>query len=254
MTYAQDEFIPEGAELEENPEYPTAFGITFTPKVSGVICAVLGVAAAAYLGINFVKPAWEVYQEAQTTKNAKQEEIDLREEQLDQAPLLEAELQQAQAQRQQVLNLFANERTLDTLLLDLNRFIESRQGQLVNYQPIEEKPVPIEDGSYGSGVNGKLKRQSVEVTVEGGFDATRSILRNIEQLQSLLVVKDLTSNVAENQVLVYENGRLVPQGQPKLETSFRLDALLPLSEEELAKAAQEAAEEAAGEEGAEGQE
>ncbi|MEC4983039.1 MAG: hypothetical protein SAJ37_05600 [Oscillatoria sp. PMC 1068.18] len=242
MTYAQNEFIPEGAEANENPEYPTAFGITFTPKVSGVICAVLGVAAAAYLGVNFVKPAWEEYQTAQTTRDERQLEIRQRKTQLEQAQALEVELEQAQAQRQQVLNLFANERTLDTLLLDLNRFIESRQGQLVNYEPIEEKPTPIEDGSYGSGVNGKLKRQSVQVTVEGGFDSTQSILRNIEQLQSLLVVKELSSNIAENQVLVYRNGTLVPEAPPKLETSFRLDALLPLSEEELA--AQTAAQQA----------
>jgi len=60
MTYADQDFIPEGQ--EENPNYPTAFGITFTPQVGGILFGVLGLLGSLYLFLNVVQPAWENYQ------------------------------------------------------------------------------------------------------------------------------------------------------------------------------------------------
>ncbi|NES74023.1 MAG: hypothetical protein F6K24_56985, partial [Okeania sp. SIO2D1] len=58
MTFADaEEFIPEGE--EQQPDYPQAFGVTFTPTVSGVLVGVLGFGVAAYLAYTFVLPAWE---------------------------------------------------------------------------------------------------------------------------------------------------------------------------------------------------
>jgi hypothetical protein len=41
MTYADEEFMTAEGQ-EETPNYPTAFGITFTPTIGGIIIGVIG--------------------------------------------------------------------------------------------------------------------------------------------------------------------------------------------------------------------
>ncbi|MFM2312093.1 MAG: hypothetical protein RLZZ04_1369 [Cyanobacteriota bacterium] len=50
MTFA-DDFSADGASLEG--EYPTAFGITFTPMIMGVAIAVAGLTLAIYGFVKF---------------------------------------------------------------------------------------------------------------------------------------------------------------------------------------------------------
>ncbi len=67
MTYADQDFLPVEGQ-EEAPNYPTAFGITFTPRVSGIVFGLLGLAAAAYLLVNVVQPAWQQNQDLRQQK------------------------------------------------------------------------------------------------------------------------------------------------------------------------------------------
>ncbi|NET51041.1 MAG: hypothetical protein F6K09_20630 [Merismopedia sp. SIO2A8] len=57
-------------------------------------------------------------------------------------------------------------------------------------------------------------------------------MRSFERLQSLMLVNNFQSDVSTPQTLVINNGRVVLGPQPKLKTTFRLDALLPLTEQE----------------------
>jgi type IV pilus assembly protein PilO len=284
------EFIPD-AEFETTPEYPTVFGITLTPPVSGVLIALLGVAAAAYLGVNFVLPTWDEYQVLKEDVAKKEGEIAQQEETLKKVEQVKAELAAAQQRQEDVLALFANEQTLDTLLYDLNQLItrrnagvlaatrnklrncpawvrsqftdlrrtqnfEERVGPLVSradlqlFQPDPKASGIVNDGSLGTNLNNKLKRQIVNVRFEGNFSQTQSILRSIERLQPLLVISDFQSSLGSQQqsgsgqpggLYQIENGRVrfLTNCQPEttITTTFKLQALLPLTPEERAAVA-----------------
>jgi type IV pilus assembly protein PilO len=248
MTFA-DDFATEEKSLAG--DYPSAFGITFTPKVTGIAIAVAGFTLAAY---GFVNPAQKKYQEATT----KQQELQGQLAQIKTGDLqlqlaqLEADLVSQKAVKTQVMSMFTREQDLDTLLLDLNNFVASNQGVLVDYQP-EATMTTVDDASLGEGVKGKLKRQSISLTLKGTFTETKQILQSLERLQPLLMVQTISSTVEEKPTAILTSSRseLVPQKQAELKTQIKLDAIIPLSQAELESAAK-AAEEAEGKEGAEG--
>ena len=123
---------------------------------------------------------------------------------------------------------------LDTLLIDLNGFIGGRKAQLLTFNPVGREEV-VRDGSFGKGVNGKLKRQEYNLQMQGTFEQTQSIMRNIERLQSLLVVKDFNSKVTERPTLLLDGEKVVSQGETLLTTNFTVEALFPLGESKVAK-------------------
>jgi type IV pilus assembly protein PilO len=245
MTFAEDEFAVD-SDFDEAPDYPEAFGITFTPQVSGISLALLGLVAAGYILMTWVQPAWQQFQTLRSSIDDKEAQVAQREAIQNQIAELETQVQQATAKQDQVLALFAEERNLDTLLLDLNRFVEAREGELISFTPQGELSI-VTDGSLGEPVNNKLKRQSINLQVEGTFDQIQSIMRSLERLQSLLLVKGYSSQITEAQTATYRNGQVVLSEPPTLQTTFQIDALVPLSEEEKAEvaAAQQAAEQAA---------
>lgn len=245
MTVTEDFIsVEEGGELEAAaPTYPTAFGITLTPAVSGVLIAVLGLGGALYLILNMVMPAFQKYQELQASRNEKQGLIEQKQTSLIQTEQVKTQLAQAKQQKVEVLGLFANEKTLDTLLLDLNRVVESSNAQiqrnnvrakLKRFVPVNQTAEAIADSSLGAAVNGKLKRRVVNIELEGTFEQTQSIVRNIERLQPLLIVRDYQSALA--QASANQQGKVV-QGPATITTSFQLQALMPVSPEEAATAA-----------------
>ena len=256
MTYADEEFIPVEGQ-DENPSYPKAFGITFTPKVGGIIFGVLGLLGATYLLINVVQPAFQQYNQLNTDIKSKEEQLKRQEEIQKEIAQANTELEQAKQRNQQVLTLFSNEKTLDTLLLDLNSPIKARNGTLTYFEPVKQtaqaansnqaEPIPG---------NGKLARKTYNVRLEGNFEQTQSILRNYERLQSLLIVKDFKSELYDDQgVLINvtngtsvpaifkkdENRKIIPGGKPTLRTSFKMEALTPVTEDQAKQAANQPA-------------
>lgn len=244
MTVSED-FITEDGDFEAAaPTYPTAFGVTFTPVVSGVLIAVLGLAATLYLILNVVLPAFQKYQELRTSRDQKQGLVAQKQAVLQQNEQLRIDLAQARQQKVEVLALFANERTLDTLLLDLNRVVESGnaspgrntgRARLKRFVPATTAGEIITDGSLGAAVNGKLKRQVVNVELEGTFEQTQAIIRNIERLQPLLLIKDYQSTLA--QATSNQQGARLAGNAGTITTSFQLQALIPASADEAAQAA-----------------
>ncbi|GET43756.1 hypothetical protein [Microseira wollei] len=270
MAYADDAMI-DGAEQNGGAQYPSAFGIEFTPKVTGILIGVVGLAGAAYLFMNFVQPVMQTNQtlidEINTEKaNAKNKEQ------------LQQELQQAQAdmaiakqQQASVFTLFANQPSLKTLLLDLNKRIENRntnlkpddvKARLKKFQPDPKASGTVTDSSLGPAVNNKLYREVYIVELEGTFAQTMLFMLDLERLKPLLVVKNLKSELetTDRFYVLQQQGKLVPvkvnesgtgqaiaqfdqNGKPianpvrKLKTSFQLQALRPLTAEEKAKLA-----------------
>lgn len=266
MAYADDMMV--GSDQNSGSEYPSAFGIQFTPKVTGIIIAVVGLAGAGYLFANYVQPVWQ-------KNDALKTEIQTEEAKILQPEEIEQRLQQAQAKRQSaaqkkntVLTLFANESNLRTLLLDLNQRIENRntglkpddvKAKLTKFQPDPKLSGVINDSSYGTTVNNELARDVYNVELEGTFAQTNFFMVDLERLKPLLVVKNLKSELnSTDRIRVYrQQGRLEPvkvneqaNGQPlarlndgkpvlnparKIKTSFQLQALRPLTAEEKAK-------------------
>lgn len=229
------------------PNYPSAFGITFTPTISGILIAVAGIAGAAYIISTLVMPALQRHQELTDTQNQKQALVQQKTASLQQKDKVEAELVRAKQQNSEVLALFANEQTLDTLLLDLNRLVQSVNGQtrtsaeLKKFVPANQTAEPISDSSLGSAVNGKLKQRTVEITFEGTFEQTQSILRNIERLQPLLIVKGYKSTAAAPSTDPKDKSDKSKSvgGPPTISTTFKLEALIPVSPAEASLAAQQ---------------
>ncbi|SRR5579883_1521642 len=280
---AGGDFIPNDPNFDTGPTYPVVFGIALTPTVLGILLAVGGIALSVFLFLNLVQPALEKY-------NSLKQEVESKENQVQQAAAIAKQiatanndLEAAKKQRTEVLSLFANESTLNTLLLDLNRQIETRnagvakleqdrlaacpnwvranvdslrkdgvelarKAQLREFTPDPKASGIITDNSYGSLVNSKLKREVANVVFEGNINQTQAIFRNIERLQPFLVFKDVKITVGDGTAANTNVNRLFEirgntvrflpncQPEPKLTTTFKLEALSPLAPADAAKA------------------
>jgi hypothetical protein len=82
-------------------------------------------------------------------------------------------------------------------------------------------------------LNNKIKRRVTDVAFEGTFNQTLEIMRTIDRLQTLLVLRDFKME------LKAPTG--TPGGAPDnlVTCSFKLYAYVPLTEEELAALAQQ---------------
>lgn len=199
-------------------------------RLIGIGIGVVGVVAAAAIGWFMVKPSWEKYQE-QTKKLAELEQ------QIKTGATLEQEEEKAKAQRanalrqkEEVTALFASEKSLETLLLDVNRIVDARQAEMEFFEPSKSgEPEVISDGSLGPLVNGKLKQKEMKMKLTGSFDQIRSVLLTMERLQPLLVVTDFNTSLDRStQEVSYniEEG-LTVSGTPKLQTNLTIQALMP---------------------------
>lgn len=240
MTFS-DELPAEEQLEEEGPQYPEIFGITFTPIVSGVTFAILGIAGAGYIWFNFVQPARQQYSDLINQR-------DNLEAQIEQQPViqgkireLESQIQITRSQQNNVLSLLSTETSLDTLLFDLEQTIpettqeETQEFELTRFEPLMANPEVISDGSFGEAANGKIKRRTYSLEVIGTFTQTQSLIQRLEQLQPLLLINNFSTEVTERPQgqLSFEENRLVVEGTPRLRSSFQLEAILPVSQEEL---------------------
>lgn len=243
---ASDDFIPGGdPNYDAGPNYPVVFGITLTPMISGVLLALAGLGIATYLLLNFVQPEWDKYQQLDQQVRDKENQVAQQEATIKQADKVKADLAAAKKQRQEVLALFANENTLDTLLLDINRQIDARnagfaqarqtklaacpawvrenlkevekqvgdlvaKSRLKRFEPDVKASGVITDGTFGSQVNNKLKRQVVNVELEGNFNQTQAIMRSIERLQPLLVMRNAEVTLGETATSSQKQATITP--------------------------------------------
>lgn len=273
---AGGDFIPSEQGFDVEPDYPTIFGLRLSPTVSGVLIAVFGLVGAGALLYYLVLPEWDKYQQLQTAVQQTEAEIQQQAAIAQQINKAKQDLEEAQKQKDEILTLFANEKSLDTLLLDLNRQVDARnadlsrrrqqklaqcpaivrenlkdfenqfgeiaaKAELKTFKPVElktpQQSAIITDSSYGSQVNNKLKREVVDVSFSGNFEQTAAILQSIERLQPLLVIRNLESSLDnKSKSFVPLTGASACIPDPKINTQFQLEALLPLTPEEVQKA------------------
>ncbi|MBD2462744.1 pilus assembly protein PilO [Oscillatoria sp. FACHB-1407] len=235
------DYIPDGS-YDAEPNYPTVFGLKLTPATNGVLLAIFGLLAAGYVAYTFVKPVFDTSQQLSADIAAKEQQLLATEETQQRIQEARNQLQEAKQLQADVLTLFANQESMDTLLLDLNERVQSanagigdpdRRATLSRFARNDTASGVVSDGSFGAAVNGRLERQVYDVQMQGSFAQTQSIIRSIERLQPLLVVRNFKSELdTSTQAIVLDNqGRLTPAGQPvtRITTSYQLGALLPVS-------------------------
>lgn len=248
---ALGDFSPDEADFIDEPTNPVVFGLEITPTMIGVLIALVGIGGAGYLYREKVMPVAEGNATLRTEIATKEDQLLSQAQALEDIAKIEAELAVAMQKRRNVYSLFANEDTMDTLLLDINQRIESSnatlngirnqvrargippillEAQLKSFTP-GEKAV-IADSSLGEGVNGKLKRENYSINFSADYAQTQSILRNLERLEPLLMVQNfsISSGQAVEETVIGSDGQVVSRPKARLETSFQIDALIPTAD------------------------
>jgi hypothetical protein len=227
-------------EFDAGANYPTAFGVTFTPQVTGIALGIVGVLAMGYVILNFFMPAFSAYQQL------KSDEADKRAQMEQQSPAAlvrqlanaEVKLQEAQQRKGAVLELYANSEDLNTILYNFNSLFNARDVKLLSFLP-EGEPVIIADDSLGANAKNQLKRQTYKISMAGGFNQTLGLIRDIERLQPLILMKNLQSSLVKTEfpVNVVRDGDSVQvqtDAKDTLKTDLTLEVFMPLTPEEIA--------------------
>jgi type IV pilus assembly protein PilO len=223
-----DRFPPGNSGLGA-PAYPTAFGITFTPTVSGILIALAGVGLAGWMAFTFIGPKISEMQELQGNIAHKEQKLQQQQETVRDIQKIVARVNLAVDKNKQVRGLFSTQQALDTLLLDLNRIMISSNAQLQKFTPDYGLSGTVADSSVGAELNNKIKRQVTDVAFEGTFNQTLAIMRTIDRFQTLMVLRDFKMELKP------ENTSTPGSTPSNLVTcSFKLYAYVPLTEEEVA--------------------
>jgi type IV pilus assembly protein PilO len=246
MTVGGD-FIPSGS--GDSTEFPKLFGLTLTPAVNGVLVALLGTVGAYFLWTNLTSPMLQRNQELKTDIATKESQVLDQEKFKQQMEAARVRLKDAEQLRADVLSLFASNKSVDTLLFDVNERVQSVNG---NIQDADKRATlskfdldatasgPVTDNSLGAEVNNRLERRVYQVEIKGTYPQTQSIIRNIERLQPLLVVNNFKADLdtATQEVFFDRQGRIAAseQPEPRITTAFQLAALVPVGQEEVSPA------------------
>jgi type IV pilus assembly protein PilO len=239
MTYSED--LMDTTQLSNDtyldaPNYPVIFGVSLSPMLIGGLVAAIGVIASGYLGYTNVMPIVQANDELQTKLNDIQQQIQERKNNGAKIVEAEAKLKVVTAQKETVLSLFANDKKLETLLLDLNKLVNERQGELQRFTPDVAGTGIINDGFLGSALNGKIRRKSTDVAMNGNFEQIQSILRTVERMDRFLILKDFRADLDTTNANTLLTTGNVAGNTPKLKASFKLQAIIPLSAAEIAAA------------------
>ncbi len=257
MTAANEFLI---AEEDQEESGPIILGIPLTPRNIGIA---IGVAGAILAGVGVFKLVMPAIAEGSSLNGqitTKQEEIEQQEERLKKIDEAKQQLVEAKNRRAAVTALFADEDSLDTLMFDIDEQLnqvnanvidDEQKARITKFEPVQlpdgSDTEVVTDGSLGAAVNEQLRRRKYKLEFEGSFGQTRQFLVILERMQPMLVVRNLQTQLVDSDSVVegeYKDGQFVPaseQPQRRLKTSFDLSALMPLSQEQIEAAVEDAA-------------
>jgi type IV pilus assembly protein PilO len=225
MTYSEEFTQPQ---VEAAPTGPVVMGVTFTPVIIGGIIGFLGVAIAGYLFWSFVLPTMEGVGKLETELNDKKIQRDAQKNLPQKLKKAQQELATSKQQQKEVQKLLAVPESLETVLIDLNQAIK-QQSKLLNFIPsLPVLPLPTDAV--------KLKKFNYNINFDGTFEQTVSTLRIVERLPILMEVNNLRVSLGgeAQKLLIDEKGKVIILGDNTLRNTLVLQALVPLTPEELA--------------------
>lgn len=232
MTYAE-EFTP-NADTSPEPTGPVVLGVTLTPEIIGGIIAFLGVAIAGYLGYT-IWPAWDALVKLQTAVETTKQQVSSQQGLKIKVKKAKAELATQKQQKEAVAQLFATSQSMETILIDIQKAIkpQSTAIKLKNFLPIGNPIITPAD------ISNKIKKVSYNINFEGGsFDQTVTALRNLERLSVFVEMLNFRIDLGGSEPQKYRIsplGYTAIVGNTNLRNSFTLQAIVPLSKEELDK-------------------
>lgn len=228
-----------GADFEENAGGVVLFGQTLSARTLGIALGVIGIAGAGYIFLNFVQPLWTTIDTTKTGIDTKRTSIAEKNTQIKQKADLPQKVAMAKERSEVVFSLLPTTDTMDTLLIDLNKLIQSsgsNQAQLSGNLLESFAPSPpsalVPEGQY--------RTQALSIQFASGYNDLITTLRSIESLRTLVVVQDLQLVVRQN-VTLRNPGNLTAEEQkaqiarlpPVLSTTFKLVANIPASDSEI---------------------
>ena len=226
-------------EFDDSADYPTAFGITFTPQVSGIGLETVGLVAMLYVILNFLMPALNDYNQLKQDEADKRAQIDQQSSGVLARKFAEAEWQfkEAEQRKATVLELYADSQDLQTILYNFNGLFQNRDVKLVSFLP-QGGQVVIGDDTLGANVKNRLKRQTYQISMLGDFSETLNLIRDLERLQPLVLMKNMQTSLVKpefpiNVVRDGEKVEIQPESELALTTNMTLEVYLPLSPEEI---------------------
>jgi type IV pilus assembly protein PilO len=130
-----------------------------------------------------------------------------------------------------------DEKNPNNLLLSINQIIEFTNSQslgnpymkakLKKFTPLSEKPQVITDNSLGESLKNQLKRQIIQVEIEGNFYQIQTIMASLEKLPTLLLIDKYKCQLLAPTM---DTPQIVSTG--KILTSFELVIPISLSDKE----------------------
>jgi len=225
----------------------TLFGLTFTPKILGIIIGASGVGLAAYLAATSVMPIWDSVQAGQQNIDTKTAAVTALRGQVASKSNIAEKIEEANQQNKFVLSLLPSVDNIDTLIRDIQEQIPKTividlppdfsyeiAGTLRTFQPT----APIKGTQYDT--------YSFTVGFDGKFEDVLNTIKKIERLRPLLVVKDLKLTKKALPTTTFKFSRPIAAGKekeildilpPLIAADFTLQAFVPKTEEELKAAA-----------------
>ncbi len=225
FTTTQD-FGDDAEDFGLESQYPEFFGVTLTPKVTGIAIGAVGFVIAGYLAWSQLLPVAGEISELQTIKAEREALLNqLSESQFEQRiQEKRVELENTQALRSQVESLFAQERTLETLLLDANSFANFSDLKITSFTPSGDAQT-VSDDSFGPFAINNLQVKTYNLNLEGSFNELQLFIQDLERLQPLLVVQNFNATISSPQQYLLENNQVIAVGQPTLNSTITVSAL-----------------------------
>ncbi|MBF2056609.1 MAG: type II and III secretion system protein [Cyanobacterium sp. T60_A2020_053] len=219
-----EDFGNEAESFGVESDYPTAFGVSFTPQVIGITIGAVGALIAGYLAWSQLLPVQTQISELQTTKEEREAQLaQLKSSQFGaQIPVKQQELERAQTMKTEVEKLFAQDASLETFLIDLNSFANFADVKMSTYTPSPDKTTA--DPSFG-GASDSLLVQTFNFNLEGSFRELQLFLQDLERIQPLMVVQNFNLSVTTPQVYLVENQEVIPVGEPTLSSTVTVAAV-----------------------------
>lgn len=240
MTYA-DEFVAD----QQAPEATGPLGLS--PVIIGAIIGVLGAAGAGFIVWSLILPTLEQMGTIETEIQDLEGQIQQQQAKLNGLAEAQAQLEEVEFRRQELMAFFPSGEVLDISLLDLERLVRNQNLTLKKFAPegdIEE----VTDSSLGAAVNGRFKRQKYVMTVEGDFSKTQAFFRDLEKYEPIIQVSNYkVISELPVQLFRFDLGGTVKFEpiETAIETELNLQVVVKLSDAELEEKAAAEAEAAA---------
>ncbi len=169
----------------------TLFGFTLTGKVLGIIIGIVGIGGAAYGTFTLTLPLQEQVDAARSAITSLEGEITNLKTQVAGKQALIAEVSQAQRQNQVVFSLLPTVDSIDTLVSDINNQIPSKTNVSLGQISLEIDSRMLNFTPKGVTEADQYRTFSYEISFDSTFPAAIQTIRNIERLQSFVVVKNI---------------------------------------------------------------